>query len=165
MFDFLKIGDSVKSLAKELRDLREKIEQTKRKIEDVMYASAHPDDILAAAKEYLENKEAEYKKLFRERVFSSFSSSPMDESQRRNGRAFINLSFGGEDIAFIGMFGAEKLLDLFKSEIANMSSDQYGMRAQERGPELSRLKKELQILVAKEEKLVTDAQAIGITVQ
>lgn len=166
MFDFLKLGESVASLGRQLKEVREKIESTKRQIDEIVYGPSHPDDILVAAEKWLRTKEATYQKLFSERIFSVFTSKPgrFDSDKFLNDLQYARFDVNGSDIAIVSLIGTERIMQLFKEQTAKLQPSEYGLKISERGPALELLNKKLVKLQDEERKLVDGAQRAGLTV-
>ena len=168
MFDFLKLRKSVEDLGKQLKDVRAQIETTRQKIEAIIYAPAHPEDILSAASEWVQAKEREYHAYFAERIIPHFSAHPgslNNPAAMQEELQFTKLSAGREEFVLVGLIGSQRILEIFKEHTANMAPGDYGMRNAERGPALEALQATLAKLQATEAQLVAGAASAGLEVQ
>ena len=167
MFDFFKLRNSVQDLGSQLQTIRTGIQTTLQQIEDVFTAPAHPDDIMAAATKWITDKEKIYHTMFHERVFSVFSRSAAmfdDDQFAAKELQYSKVSFDASDMAFIGIVGAKRFLDLFQEHIDKMAPDSYGHRNAERGEVLDKLQKKLEKLRAEEAKIVNGAAEAGLNI-
>lgn len=168
MFDFLKLRESVAGLGVQLTAVRRQIEETKQQIESVIYAPAHPDDILTAATKWIKKKEAKYEDHFVDRIFNNFKNKPgrfETEEFYNDDLRYSVVSGDASDIFFIGLIGAERIISIFKEHIAKIPATEHGLRNAERGPALAELEKKMQKLRAEESKLVKGAADAGLSIQ
>ncbi len=167
IFDFLKLRGSVADFGEKLSSVRQQIELVRRDMEFVAYGPAHPDDILEAASQWLKGKEQKYSDLFKSRIFPHFTKSPADigGNEWSKNIYYQNLHFDGkEDFIFVGMIGVDRFMQIFREQIAEMKPGDYGLKKADRGPEMERLQKRLEILQTEERELLDGAAAAGFVV-
>lgn len=167
MFDFLKLRQSVEGLGKRLKQVRSQIETTRREIETIVYGPSHPDDIVAAAKTWLESKERRYQEFFAEHIFLEFTARPgrfEDEEGMARDLQYKVISGDAKDFVFIGMLGSKRVLEIFKEHAAKIPANEHGLRNAERAPVIQELQLKLDKLVAEEAELVAGAAAAGLAV-
>lgn len=166
MFDFLKIRETVDGLGSKIKAVRSEIEATRQRMEFVFNSNAHPDDILTAAREWLEGLARKYDAYFSDGVFSHFNkpAAQLGTDQFTNGLHFCHLTADASPHVFVGLIGVDRFMEIFKDHAAKMPPDSYGPKKSERGPILAELEKKLKKLLDEEAKLIDGAAAAGLNV-
>lgn len=179
MFDLKIFKSALSDYSKTLKKVRDEIEQTERAIEDCMFAPLSKKDAKAAFRTWIGSEATEYRRLLSERLsFAPSAGAKLSKNEKAFGdnlRRSNLLSLGmPQSIVYQGHIDAgvlqRSLIGLFEEPICKaidaaletLPWDPAAIDHSDRETTLTGLRKKLEALKEQEEKLVHEAEEVGI---
>ena len=173
IFDFLIVSKTLKSFANELAGVRLEIETLTRQVEDIHYAPAHPDDVLAALQVWAESNAAEYRtylkielgKLFHRPSILSLKHEVKSALHMRGIVPEPHLGLQvSRDVQMCGLLGPAGFMELMKKQLQAIDWPAPGLRMEERPGAMAALEKKIKTLQTREAELIASADKAGLSV-
>lgn len=173
MFDFLGIGNTLKSFAKELSTIRLEIETLTREAEDIQYAPANEADVLKALTAWAADNQLKYRAYLKTEL-SKLVNSPRDLGtnwsvhKHIGARGFLPDPHGGlpisRDVQMCGLLGPVTFVDMVKKQMDAMEWPPQGLLMAEREPAIAKIEKKITALRLREQDLLKSADKAGLEV-
>lgn len=172
IFDFIAIRKTLSDFSNELSSVRLAIEKNQREIEDVEFAPAAHEDIVAALKTWSTSQQQVYDASIMA-VTARLAQQP--DMLSNSGKVAEQLRFGAFlqepvaarmslDTQLCGLLGADRFTELFAAKIASMNLPPAGLPAVQRAQRVNDLKAKQVTLVKKEASLVEAAEKAGLNI-
>ena len=173
MFDFLTVGKTLKNFGNELAELRKEIETLTREREDVHYAPAPVDDVVAAIEVWAKSNATKYRDYL-QGIFVGLVNHPGRLSD--NAAVWNHLREReiapdpspyfpiSRDVQLCGLLGPEAFTALMRRQLEAMQWPTPGLPASQRKAAIDAIETKIEKLRAREIALLRSAEKAGLTI-
>ena len=167
MFDFLKIKQTVQTLADELANLRAQIETKKQRFEFLTSAPQAPEDRADQIDARIDAAGAEWPERLRAQL-EPLQRKPLREVDAKafpllaiTGKPDTIANFAHLEAAMFALFG-DQIKRAVRERIMSWDATGCGPRLAERKAEIAKLDEEIAVLERREAQLIEDARQVGV---